>query len=455
MAKTKLAIIILVILAFQSLLLVHADSGTAQIVDPLGSQGRLALDSQGNPHIIYINTTVSGSPFHGLKAYSSLNYAYKIGQDWNLQTVDSTGFNGIVLALDASNNPHILYNGFDPNGNLLKYAFWNGENWTLQTFIASGAGSCVMALDASGNPHLAYSTSTGNYPYTATLVYTTYDGSNWAAQTIATQISNQSYSLTPNSIVLDSNGYPHILFSELSVTRDNASSSEYYTYNIKYASWTGSTWNIQDVAANTASAGNIILDSKDQPHICYVHEDRTYNPTLQSYSGIESICYAYWDGSAWQSQIVEAQPSYYGYEHPTLFLDSNGNPQIFYYKTDYQNIQNTGCKEAQPSEAGWNIQTINTHDFSDLTIDSKGNLHATYDVGMGNLQGTEIYGNLTYTKITSAAIKSPLQSSSPFPVLQVAVPLVTAIFILIIIRSIYKSKHKKTSAQLVDESPSA
>ncbi len=59
-----------------------------------GIYSSLALDSSGNPHIIYFN--------------DGLKYAVQNGSSWDIQVVDVDGWGG-SLTLDSTGNPHIVY----------------------------------------------------------------------------------------------------------------------------------------------------------------------------------------------------------------------------------------------------------------------------------------------------------------------------------------------------------
>jgi hypothetical protein len=116
-----------------------------------------------------------------------------------------------------------------------------------------------------------------------------------------------------SSLVLDSYGNPHISYD------DDPSG------NLKYASWTGSTWDIQIVDRNKHISlhSSLALDSYGNPHISY--EDNANG----------NLMYASWTGSMWNLQIVDpirVAPGDLGvWGFPTsLALDATGTAHISY-----------------------------------------------------------------------------------------------------------------------------
>jgi hypothetical protein len=159
---------------------VHASSTwTTQHVDENGVSGLLAVNSFGNPHILYNHWSLTEN--ESVYYSSSLIYAIWDGSKWVSQTIDPSGGDGSAILLDSSDRPHVFYEGTDGT---LKYATIKNEKWSIEKIDSAGSFNHAfsMALDSQGNPHVIYSTTENNTNY---LKYAFTDGSNWSINTIA------------------------------------------------------------------------------------------------------------------------------------------------------------------------------------------------------------------------------------------------------------------------------
>lgn len=162
------------------------------------------------------------------------------------------------------------------------------------------------------------------------------------------------------SIKLDSSGKPHISYYDPD-KRD-----------LRYASWTGSEWEIQtvDTSGDVGQFSSLALDSRDNPHISYF--DFT-NRDLK---------YARRTGVGWDIETVEHTTAA-GY-FSSIALDSAGSAHIaFFEKTGEGVLWSEGdLKYAKRTSSGWDVQTVdtegNTGFFASIDVDSRDNPHIAY-----------------------------------------------------------------------------
>ena len=129
-------------------------------------------------------------------------------------------------------------------------------------------------------------------------------------------ILNWTWYIPSSSIALDASGNPHV---------------SYYDYtngNLKYALWTGSTWNIETVVHSVGDVGSytsIALDSSGNSHISF----------LYSYDGI--LGYARWNGSTWL--IKKIDKTGYSGRYNSIAINTSGIPYISYTDEENQELK--------------------------------------------------------------------------------------------------------------------
>ena len=236
--------------------------------------------------------------------------------------------------------------------------------WTIQTVGPSTNGEPIsLAIGSNGNPHIAYS----NYPNTDeqsgtwNITYASWNGSAWNIQTIAPQIRGQG-----SHLALDSDNNHHICYDY----------SSPFESELNYASWTGSNWTIQTIDQSSLSITEeyLVIDSHNNPHVLYTEGN--------------NLMYASWTGSNWTIQTVDsvvASSTFYG---DSFALDSSNYPHILYgvqtgtatYYGEPTVLYNV--KYADWNGSGWSIQTVftNATSFSNIALDSHSYPHFTYTI---------------------------------------------------------------------------
>lgn len=332
------------------------DIQTVPIEGNGGHWSSIAIDSENNPHISFWDW---GS--------ASLKYASYDGATWNIETVDSGGVGKYSsLALDSKDNPHISY--FDYTHTTLKYAADNGTAWNVRTVDSDAGQYTSLALDSDAHPHIGYQEMGGDRY--GRLKYAMYNGTAWNTEFVDSTYGTGSYV----SLALDSSGVPHISYSDD------------WKYNLNYASFNGSGWDIEVSAPGEGRGFNsLALDKNDHPHIGYY----TGMSTASTY-----LKYASNEGTGWVSEIVDMAGDVGIYA--SLALDSDDNPRIAYGDAGLGNI-----KYASYDSGTWNIETVdssrNADGFTSLALDNFDQPHISY---METIGGSTHY--LKYAHFMSA-----------------------------------------------------
>jgi hypothetical protein len=130
------------------------------------------------------------------------------------------------------------------------------------------------------------------------LYYAWYDGTIWRQKMVDSADTVGAYA----SLALDSAGNPHISYCD-------------QTNNVpKYASWTGTLWQIRWVAnEGGCKYTSLVIDRADMPQISYATDTE--------------VKYARWTGRNWDVQTIGSGHS------PDLAVDNDNHPHIAYIVT--------------------------------------------------------------------------------------------------------------------------
>ncbi len=166
------------------------------------------------------------------------------------------------------------------------------------------------------------------------------------------------------SLALDAAGNPHISYLAEG------------SYDLKYAHWTGTAWDIQtvDSAGLVGMYSSLKLDSAGRPHISYC----TYLPNS---ADCDDLKYARWTGSAWAVETVDSGGSGAAADHvgkdTSLALDAADNPHISYVDQTHYNL-----KYARWTGTSWAIENVNDlyawAEYDSLALDAAGNAYISY-----------------------------------------------------------------------------
>lgn len=313
------------------------------------SEYMLRLDGNGHPHVVY--------------GEDHLYYATNDGGGWRIETVDKANNVGAYasLALDAEGHPHIAYyddadmQGLDDTQYGLKYAYWTGSAWEIQTVDSLGREWTAIALDPEGHPHIAYAAYCDN---DKCLKYAHWTGTQWEFRVVDdTDQYGRYISLDVETVAPYK---AHILYRNIP---DNPTLR-------KYAHWTGSAWNIQNLTdiVSYCEMGVVLLDNSNTPHIaCWGY----------------GLNLARWTGSEWSVETIDSKGGYTSFAfgedgHPRFVYEANGGSQIRY---------------AYWNGSAWNNEVLTYTESANLSMGVHGDdVHFAYYHHLGTLMYAKLTG---------------------------------------------------------------
>jgi hypothetical protein len=239
--------------------------------DPL----RMAVDSTGHPHVIWIRGRKLPDPSYD----DDLFYSYFDGTNWsspvNLSASvtcgDSSSTRWPAIAVDSSDRVHVVWmerivgiNG--PSGHLIYHAIKTGGTWAPPVPITlSGSAQyysyAEMVGDRAGNVHLI--TSADGYDG---VDHSVFDGSAWASQPIAS-----GYLSYRGSVALGTDDALHCVW--FNGAKD---AGRHDVYSLQYSSYRNDVWApvithaVPDSQASSSLA--IAMDALGRPVISWIQD---------------------------------------------------------------------------------------------------------------------------------------------------------------------------------------
>ncbi len=276
--------------------------------------GSLALDSDGNPHIIYCDRT-----------HDDLRYAVKADGFWRTELVEYIGqwCPSGSIDIDSAGNPHILYHS--SRHTFLSYAVKIDGEWIIERldFNQSVGPIYSIAVDSAGDPHISYYDVINRI-----FMYAVKIEGAWSIEVVDRPENNF---FNDNSLALDSAGNPHIIYQEYTFNQDNATRNAdlkgVYDAYLKYAVKIDGAWSTEVVDSAGDADGYICLalDSSGNPHISYydyVNKD---------------LKYAVKSGGSWDIETVDSAGDVGSYN--TIAVNTSGNVHIIYEDTSNNDLK--------------------------------------------------------------------------------------------------------------------
>jgi hypothetical protein len=313
------------------------DRGGGEIASPAdeGLFTSLAVDSQGQPHISFYDST------NGALKYTWFDFNNQL---WNDQFVDfgPAGPVGMYtsLALDPQTGfPRISY--YDQTRHQLLLAAWVGTRWVLQV-ADSGAGDDVgqflsLTLDSSGRPVIAY-----------------FDATKGSLKLVSAMNTVPPFTFLPPITVDTGNVGQDASLALDPVTQDYRIA--YYDSQIqgnKLAVWDSATTTLTiypvDPGTGTGLYNSLVVDpGTGSIQIAYYD----YAGRQLKYAKSSSPPFTGSTPLVWTIERVEPGSGDDLGQFASLTLDRGGNPRIAYYDATLMTL-----KLAERSGTGWNIFT--------------------------------------------------------------------------------------------------
>jgi hypothetical protein len=315
----------------------------------------IALDADGDPHIIYFEGDESSSWI----AYTG--YVYRENGEWNVSYKSDNYFYCVTptwhplsnsIGLDSQGYPHLAYPvrlDVPEDYNRIEYAYFNGTEWETEYVDVDATFCCSLGVDDYDTPHVVYYDASPDG-----LAYGFREAGLWEIVYADEGYAHIYYC----SLELDSADLPHAVYK----------SSLYFSLDLKYAYFDGTDWTITSVDDDDTTEPDIALDSDNYPHVTYIKPGDSNDTYLM---------YACWNGAAWEYEIVDEVGMSGHIYSPSIDVDTNGNPHIAYSIGEYS----PHLKYAVLGDDGWAIETVETdyHSFySSLTLDGNDNPHISY-----------------------------------------------------------------------------
>ena len=362
---------------------------------------RIAIDSSNNIHIV-LSGYSPASP-----NYAQIRYAKSIdrGSTWsNPFDITSGAYEQYdqSIAIDSSNNIHIVWSGQSsttPNYHQIRYtkSTDRGNTWNIPVNITSEyyeQFNPSIAIDSFNNIHIVWNGYTPAYPWKLQIRYTkSIDGGN--TWSTPTEITSEDYSQYVPTIGIDSSNTLHIVWEGYSPSSPNCT-------QIRYAKSIdgGNTWSIPtEITSENYShfSPSMAIDSSNNIHIVW----NGYSPASPNYTQVR-YAKSIDRGSTW-SNPTEITSDDYGQYGPTIGIDSSNNIHIVW----------NGCSPASPNYAQiryaksidrgntWNIPVNITSEYyaqynPSIAIDSSNNIHIVW---YGNSPAGPNYIQIRYAKL--------------------------------------------------------
>lgn len=197
----------------------------------------IVVDSSNNLHVVWYGRD-SNNP-----SYFQIKYSKYNGASWsswaNIQTISGYYQYSPSIAVGSNNNLHVVWYGCDSSNSTygqIKYSRYDGSSWSpwanIQVISGYGQYDPCIAIDSSNNLHVVWDGRDSGSPSRYQIKYSKYNGSVWSPWANIQVITG--YDQTYPSIAVDSNGNLHVIWYGTDATSSYS--------QIKYSKYDGVSW---------------------------------------------------------------------------------------------------------------------------------------------------------------------------------------------------------------------
>jgi hypothetical protein len=277
----------------------------------------------------------------------NLKYAYRSNGSWRVTTMDDGYRAGPPFASvhDSLDRLHVIYN---KAGDLM-YAINENGTWTVQMLpgYGTGCGPNSIAVDSRGFPHILKCGFMGSLD----LYHLYWNGLIWVPELI-----EDRFFPALASIFIEPNDQIHVAYMDLE------------NWIMMYARKEGDSWRMEEVGDGFESYTSLVVDSMGNPYVTY----------RESIPQANSDNFAYRSNSRWVSEEF-AFPCIWG----SLAINSTDGIHLVYR-------HNNQLGYAYRNESGWQTLIVDSRNYNvhnpSIALDSESIPHlAYYDYANKNL----------------------------------------------------------------------
>jgi len=323
----------------------------------VGSFSSIALETNGRPHISYLDFSNHNLKHAWLPDPKRCNDAIGVS-DWQSENVATNGMSGWYssIAIDGDNRIHISY--YEASGGSLYYVFGHAGSWQTPRVLTSdfnvGLFTSIAISPALGYPGIAYFDATrGSY-----LMKHKTSTNQWADATLIATYSHDVGLST--SLAVNAEGVPFISYLDTSAG------------TLKHARTYGNHWGRSTVDSWSGLFSSIDLAAPYRPHIAY-YSTTNDDPDITD----NDLRYARWNGQKWFYSTIDE--TYDVGKYVSLAISPAGVSHISYYdQTNYDLLyafSNIGA-------TAWVTRSLDMLNdvgmYTSMALDSTGRPHISY-----------------------------------------------------------------------------